>query len=125
MDERVLLLPSEVDLDVLRGPDSTSDADRSDSDLDSVQDDMEDNAHRPWLDGDCTPPDLPFTDAPLQDLLLEPAGVYIDEKNELHKYSKYNEELPMDMRRLYSPRSAVGAVARIGATEQPLTERKS
>jgi hypothetical protein len=30
-----LLLPSEVDLDVLRRPDSTSDADRSDSDLDS------------------------------------------------------------------------------------------
>jgi hypothetical protein len=83
MDERVLLHPSEVDLDVLCCPDGTDNTDQSDSDMDSVQDDMEDNAQRPWLDGDCTPPDLPSMDVPLQDLLLELAGVYIDKKNEL------------------------------------------
>jgi hypothetical protein len=83
MNEQVLLLPSEVDLDVLRHPDSVSDSDQSDSDADSVQSDMEVDPQRPWLDGDCTPPDLLFTDGPLQDLLLDPASVHTNEKNQL------------------------------------------
>jgi hypothetical protein len=82
MHEQILLPVSELDLDVLQRPDM-SDADQSDSDINSVQDDMEDYDRVPWLNNDCTPPDLPFTDGPLQDLLLEPAGVFVNEQGEL------------------------------------------
>ena len=37
---------------------------------------MGDDLEKPWLDCDCTPPDLPFTEGPLQNLLLDPAGVH-------------------------------------------------
>ena len=48
----------------------------SDFDVDSMLDAMGDDLEKPWLDCDCTPPDLPFTEGPLQNLLLDPAGVH-------------------------------------------------
>jgi hypothetical protein len=79
MDEHILLSAYEVDLDVLQRPDGI---DQSGSNMNSVQDNIEENEWLPWLDSNCMPPNLPFIDGPLQDLILEPAGISIDEQGE-------------------------------------------
>lgn len=78
VSEQVLQSPFEVDLNLLRCPDSVSNMGNSDSDVDSMVDATGDDLEKPWLDCDCTPPDLPFTEGPLRNLLLDPAGVHAD-----------------------------------------------
>src|ERR1700683_3386624 len=72
VDERVVLPASELDLDLLQRPDM------HDADVGSDTDDDESERPEPWLDSDCAPPILPFTDGPLQNLLLDPAGVDLE-----------------------------------------------
>jgi hypothetical protein len=70
VDERAVLPASELDSELLRRPDM------HDMDVDTDSDDDEESERQqPWLDSDCVPPVLPFTDGPLQNLLLDPAGV--------------------------------------------------
>jgi hypothetical protein len=55
----------EIDLNLLRRPDER------------LKDDLVTDPA--WLDTECCPPDLPYTDGPLSGILLEPAGINCDE----------------------------------------------
>ena len=67
----------ELDIAILRRPDISENEEVDTSDSDSDVDDGQDSNQRVtfWLHPSVTPPNFPYSDGPLKDVLLDPKGV--------------------------------------------------